>query len=138
MSSAHSLLHRLEFPETLESRDLPGDPEQIVDAVCEHLHLMFNTRQGNALTVPDYGTSDFSDVTRGYEEEAKVQEELRQSIERYEPRLKEVRVAFNKDEDDPFSMHFDIYAMVETGDSERRTRFRSTIENNGQVTVRRR
>lgn len=138
MSSPRSLLHRLEFPDDRESRDLPGDPEQLVDAICQHLHLMFNTRQGNALTVPDFGTSDFSDVTRGYEEATKVQDELRRSIERYEPRLRDVRVDFNQDHDDKFSLHFDIYATVDSGDQERRTAFRSTIENTGEVKVRRR
>ena len=99
---------------------------------------MLNTRQGNSITVPDFGTTDFSDVTRGYSSVNKVQEEIRRSIEKYEPRLRNVQVHFTPVENEPLTMHFDISASVVLDDDEKSTMFRSVIGSNGEVKVSRR
>lgn len=138
MASSRSLLYRLEHPQARDARDLPGDPDDIIDSVCRHLHVMLNTRQGNSITVPDFGTTDFSDVTRGYASVNKVQEEIRRSIEKYEPRLRNVQVYFTPVENEPLTMHFDISASVVLDDDEKSTMFRSVIGSNGEVKVSRR
>lgn len=138
MASSRSLLYRLEHPQAREVRDLPGDPDSIIDSVCRHLKMMLNTRQGCSITVPDYGTTDFSDVTRGYASVSKLQEEIRRSIEKYEPRLRNVQVNFTPMENEPLTMHFDISARVMLDDEEKSTMFRSVIGSNGEVRISRR
>ena len=100
--------------------------------------MMLNTRQGCSITVPDYGTTDFSDVTRGYASVSKLQEEIRRSIEKYEPRLRNVQVNFTPMENEPLTMHFDISARVMLDDEEKSTMFRSVIGSNGEVRISRR
>jgi len=136
MRSPRSLLHRLEYPRAKEARDLPGDSAEIIESVSRHLQVMLNTRQGNSQTVPDYGTTDFSDVARGYQSVRVVQEEIRRSIEKYEPRLRDIQVNFTPDEDQPFTLHFDIAATIVLEDGERTTMFQSVLESNGEVKVR--
>ncbi len=139
MASSRSLLYRLEHPQAREARDLPGDANDILDSIRRHLLVMLNTRQGNSITVPDFGTTDFSDVTRGYTSVSKVQEEIRRSVEKYEPRLKNVQVNFTPVDNEPLTMHFDISASVVLGDDdEKTTMFRSIIGSNGEVKVSRR
>lgn len=100
--------------------------------------MMLNTRQGNSQTVPDYGTADFSDVTRGYQSVSKLQDDIRRTIEKYEPRLRNVQVNFTPMDEDPFAMHFDIAATVVIDDTEIPAVFRSTVGSNGEVKVIRR
>ena len=137
MKSPRSLLYRLEYPQARDARDLPDDPELLIDAIGQHLNIMLNTRQGTSQTVPDFGTIDFSDIARGYESISRVQDDLRRSIEKYEPRLKDVQVSFSPGEGEPFTLHFDIEGSVVTGDDERPTVFRSSIGSNGEVKVNR-
>ena len=135
MTTGKTLLYRLENPQAGNSRDLPGDPGDVLDSIRRHLQLMLNTRQGNALTVPDFGTVDFSEVTKGYQTTHRFQEELRRCIEKFEPRLRHVRVGFKEVEDQPFTLHFDIAANLVIDGEERPTSFRSVIDASGKVKV---
>ncbi len=135
MTTTRTLLYRLENPQEGDSRDLPGDPDKVLDSIRSHLQLMLNTRQGNALTVPDFGTVDFSEVTKGYQTTYRFQEELRRCIEKYEPRLRNVQVGFKEVEDRPFILCFDIAATLIMDGEERPTSFSSIIDASGKVKV---
>jgi len=135
MTSTRSLLFRLEHPEIDGGRDLPGNADHLMDSVCRHLQVMLNTRQGNAPTVPDYGTTDYSDLFRGYQSAAQIQDDIRRSIEKYEPRLRDVQVFFRQSENEPFTLHFDITGNLQLSDRDKPTVFRSTIGANGEVRV---
>lgn len=135
MTTGRTLLQRLENPREGAARDLPGDLGEVLDSIRSHLQLMLNTRQGNALTVPDFGTVDFSEVTKGYQTTHRFQDELRRCIEKFEPRLRHVRVAFQEVEDQPFTLHFDISADLFLDGEERPTAFRSVIDASGKVKV---
>ncbi len=135
MTTTRTLLRRLENPRDGDSRDLPSDPDKVLGSIQRHLQLMLNTRQGNALTVPDFGTVDFSEVTKGFQTTHRFQEELRRCIERYEPRLRNVQVQFHEEEDRPFTLHFSIAATLVMDDEERPTSFRSIIDPSGEVKV---
>ncbi len=135
MRSSRSLLHRLEHPQSQKERALPGDMSSLVASIGHHLQVMLNSRRGNAQTVPDYGTSDLTDMARGNQTHERVREEIRLSIEKYEPRLRDVRVCFVPVEDQPFLAHFDIEATVVGDGQQRDTVFRSVVETNGEVRV---
>ena len=138
MPSPRSLLERIEHPDPADRRELPGDVDQLVDSIRQHLLIMLNTRHGGSFTVPDFGTSDFSDVSRGYESVQKMQDDIRSSIEKYEPRLTDIDVRFVPDEDKPFTMHFDIVAKVVTDHGVTPTVFHSIVETSGEVKLSRR
>jgi type VI secretion system protein len=137
MPSARALLDRLEFPQAESQREL-NNPDKIIDSICNHLQMMMNTKQGGAMTVPDFGMTDFSEIARGSQTLMRMQDEIRSSIEKYEPRLTNVEVSFYTVENQPFTLHFNIHARVVTGDRQSSTTFQSTIETSGAVKVNRR
>lgn len=130
-----SLLSRLESPPPPGARKLPGDMEEVMESIHQHLQTMLNTRRGASETVPDYGTSDFSDFFRGYESVETLKEEIRRSVERYEPRLSDVQVVFEPRDDDPYRVHFEIVANIVTEEGEVPTVFRTVLEGTGEMKV---
>ncbi len=136
MGSLRSLLSRLERPDSPDARALP-DSTELLEAIRSNLILLLNSRHGGARTVPDFGTSEFSDVSRGYKSMRRMQDDIRRSIERYEPRLAAVKVQHVKREDDPFTMHFEITGKVVHEGRRVPVVFRSVVEPNGEVTIKR-
>jgi type VI secretion system protein len=135
VSASRSLLSRLEFPSPPGTRDLPEDLEGALQSIHEHLQLMLNTRRGASQTVPDFGTSDFSDFFRGYVSVETLRNEIMHSIALYEPRLSDVQVVFEPQEDDPHRIHFEIVANVVSEGESAPAAFRTVLEGSGEVTV---
>jgi type VI secretion system protein len=133
--SSRTLLDRLEYPSPPGSRELPGDIDGVMDSVREHLQVMLNTRHGCSMTVPDFGTTDFSDVTKGPHSVHRIREDILRSIVKYEPRLTEVEVDFVPPEEDDLTLHFDIKARVVTKDQSGSAVFHSVVETSGEVKV---
>ena len=104
-------------------------------SIHDHLQLMLNTRRGSSETVPDFGTSDFSDFFRGYESVESLREEIRRSVERYEPRLTDVQVTFQPREDEPHRVHFEIIARVVSEEGETPAVFRTILDGKGEMRV---
>lgn len=132
--SGKTLLERIENPEPPDMRHLAVDEELVFDSIRRHLQRMLNSRRGTASAVPDYGTTDLSGLLRTNESLETIRLEMMESIERYEPRLREVEISFS-DGNDLFSMNFDVSARVVTSEGELPTVFRSVIGPNGQVRV---
>lgn len=96
--------------------------------------MMLNTRHGGSITAPDYGTSDFSDVFRGHQSIQLIQNQIGESIEKYEPRLVDADVSFLEGED-PYQIHFNITATIVSEEGETPAVFRTVIESSGEVRV---
>lgn len=64
-----------------------------VDSVCNHLNLLLNSRRGVLSHMADYGLPDVEDIYEGlpYSQQT-LAYEVKQLIERYEPRVKRVSV----------------------------------------------
>lgn len=122
-----TLLQRLERPGSAADREISASPEEMIASIRTHLETMLNSRHHGSLTVPDYGTSDLSDLFRGHESVELIQREISRSIERYEPRLTDVEVAFVEREDS-LGLHFDIVATIVTDDEESPAVFRTVVE----------
>jgi type VI secretion system protein len=87
-----------------------------VQGIVEHLRFLLNTRVGEAVTVPDYGIQDLSDLSKLFPEAAEVWEHsIRDTIEKYEPRLTNVRVR-HRPTDNPLIIAFTIVARLTAGD----------------------
>ena len=86
-------------------------PDPIGDVV-EHLKVLLNTRQGESLTVPDYGVIDFTDLVHAFPLSiSELQQAIRMTITTFEPRLRNVVVRFVPDED-PLILRFEIVARL--------------------------
>lgn len=136
---AASLLNRLEHladPQSSERytrRD--ADTEA---AVTEHIVRMLNTRQGSCLTCPDYGLVEVSEVLYDFPDAIGiVQRALKNSIQQYEPRLKNVQVRHIKNEyAHEMMLQFEITAQLHLPDGRRQSlRFATTVDGSGNVKV---
>ncbi|MEP7126016.1 MAG: type VI secretion system baseplate subunit TssE, partial [Byssovorax sp.] len=89
---AASLLTRLEHaadPNSLERHTWRDN--DIESSVSMHLARMLNTRQGSCLTCPDYGLIEVSEILNDFPDAIGImQRAIKNSIQTYEPRLKNV------------------------------------------------
>jgi len=105
-----------------------------VSSVVDHLRDMLNTPQGESVTVPDYGLVDFADVCHNMPEAiGAIQQSIRATILKYEPRLRNVSVRFVPSED-PLQVRFEVVARL--ADSRRSVvRLRTAMSSGGHITV---
>jgi type VI secretion system protein len=97
---------------------------------------MLNSRQGLAASAMDYGLPDLTDVLHTFPEAIDIcRRSIRQSIERYEPRLKNVIVDSVADPDDPFHLRFEIRAQLVTDQQAAPVAFHTTLDASGQARV---
>src|SRR5262245_12417823 len=136
---AGSLLSRLEHladPHSSE-RSTYRDAD-IETAVSQHLARLLNTRQGSCLTCPDYGLIEVSDVLYDFPDAIGImQRALKNTIQTYEPRLKNVQVRHLKSEAaSEMTLQFEITAQLHMPDGRRQSlRFATSVDGSGNVKV---
>jgi len=98
---------------------------------------MFNTRQGHALTALDYGMPDMTDFMREFPSSAEGMERaIRESIERYEPRLKSLRVRLERSETDALKLTFRLTAKLALEKQSADVAFAMNVNSEGQFEIR--
>lgn len=124
MISERTVLERLAEPDPQGSQNLSVDVHRLRRSVLNHLRQMLNTRCGHAPAQPDYGIPDLNEFMYGYPESVTpMRMALQASIEKYEPRLRNVKVHWAPDDDDPLNVRFAISAVMVTGDDAVRVSF---------------
>jgi type VI secretion system protein len=136
---AASLLARLEraADPTSSGRSTARDGD-IETSVSQHLNRLLNTRQGSCLTCPDYGLVEVSEVLHDFPDAIGiVQRALKNTIQQYEPRLKNVQVRHIKGEEmGEMSLSFEITAQLHLPDGRRQSlRFATAVDGSGNVQV---
>jgi len=130
------LLDRLRMWEKEPARRGKEDPRRIIDSVSRHLHRILNTKQGNVPIGEDYGLPDLTDFLKTYPGSLmEIERGMRLAIQKYEPRLKAVRVTFFPQEDDLLSLHFQITARLST-ESKNQVLFNALINADGKIDIR--
>jgi len=81
-------------------------------SILDNLNRLFNTRRGAIDHLPDYGLPDITQVYRDlpYSVEG-LRQSIKAAIERYEPRLRRVRVEHEKG--DPYAMRITFLLSAE-------------------------
>jgi type VI secretion system protein len=138
MNNESRFLERLYNSDEHSGYTLQQDPDRVARSVLNHLMALLNTRQGSSLTVPDYGLPDFNDlVTRFPDAIVELKREIKRCIEKYEPRLKRVKINYLKDEDNPLNLRYEVTAQLELDDGRSNVWFETTLDSAGHVSVRR-
>ncbi len=136
---ARSLLDRIERAADPNGNERSTYRDADVEiAVTQHLHRLLNTRQGSSLTCPDYGLIEVSEVLYDFPDAIGiVQRALKNTIQTYEPRLKNVQVRHVKSETPgELALQFEITAQLQLPDGRRQSlRFATAIDNSGNVKV---
>ncbi len=132
----YRLLDRIRAMAKNPSRRVTEDPQQMIRSVQEHLQRILNTRQGNVPIAEEYGVPDFTELMSGYPESQRVIERaIRNTIERFEPRLQSVRVTLLGGEKENLTLSFQISARLMLKDGRDSVTFDSVLDSGGRFTV---
>ncbi len=108
----------------------------VLDDVLAHLAELFNARQGSVPTRPDYGMVDINDMIHRFPDAFDVMRgEIRQQIEKFEPRLRDVAVRHIPDEDQALRMVFGVSATLVLGERVQRVAIEAEVGDNGFIRV---
>lgn len=114
------------------------DLDALMESVREHLALLLNARHGLSEALPDYGLPALVDLHASSVNRSEALENvIRATIERYEPRLRRVRVKHVVDEEteDRESMLFRIDGVLVGRDAEHRVWYETSVSGTGQFDV---
>ncbi len=132
------LLDRVRRLEKDPTRSSGQDARRVVDSILSHLQRILNTRQGSAQIADDFGIPDFTGLLHSIPESLRdIERAIRTVIQKYEPRLRAVRVSFIPNEDDALSLRFQIVARLATGDENNPVIFESMVDSDGKIRIRR-
>ena len=114
MTREERLLERLIHQDQSEDRFRKSSVEKLLQSVIEHLKKILGTRRGSVLIAPDYGTSEFSNLPGNFvsPETEIIQETIKNTIEKYEPRLRDVKVTFEGSPKADLNIHFSLTATI--------------------------
>jgi len=131
------LLERIRQREHDPLRRESEDPSRVIDSVQEHLRQILNTRQGNVLIAEEYGTPDFTEFLTEYPQSLRgFERAIRQTIMKYEPRLRAVRVSFLPQEEDLLAVKFQIFAKLAEPGTNTSVFFESLLDSDGKISIR--
>jgi type VI secretion system protein len=102
----------------LDATPVESVPQKLrrVVSIMDHLDRMFNTRQGSMSHLRDYGLPDVSDIYRRMPEGVdELRGAIKSTVERYEPRLENVRVVQREAEGGDIRLGFIISAQLRGG-----------------------
>jgi type VI secretion system protein len=133
------LLNRIERAADPNSNERYTSRDADVEAgIVQHIVRLLNTRQGSCLTCPDYGLIEISELLYDFPDAAGImQRALKNTIQTYEPRLKNVQVRSIKNEiPGDTSLQFEITAQLQLPDGRRQSlRFGTSVDGSGNVKV---
>jgi len=131
------LIERIRLREKQPDRTTTEDPKRIIASVLRYLQKVLNTRQGAVQIADDFGMPDLTDYLRGYPSSLRdVEKSLRQTIIKYEPRLKSVRVKFVPQEENLLSLNFQIVARLAGDYPDQPVIFESQLGSDGKISIR--
>lgn len=132
-----SLITRLEHAADPNSTErYTWRDSDVESAVSMHIVRMLNTRQGSCLTCPDYGLIEVSEILYDFPDAVGImQRAIKNSIQTYEPRLKNVQVRHIKsDAAGELILQFEISAQLNLPDGRRQAlRFTTAVDGSGNV-----
>ncbi|GAA5644951.1 MULTISPECIES: type VI secretion system baseplate subunit TssE [Vibrio] len=113
MEKGYRLLERIELGEPKNCYEKVVSHQHLVESIHIHLADLLNTHAGNAMIDNDYGLPDFNDVLSTNTNLVRhIQQNIRTTIEKFEPRLKGIEVFHRDDFHNPLQLSFGISGEV--------------------------
>ncbi len=143
MAREHTLLRRLAGSgqqtgtRSFASRTTE-DVEALMESVRQHLGKLLNSRQDMSEAVPDYGLPTMTDLPPGLgNREIIIENAIRTAVEKFEPRLRRVRVTSVHDEDKGprQTLVFRVDALLVGKSGEHRVWYETAFSGDGQFEV---
>ncbi len=112
-------------------------PSSLYEAIKDHLVVLLNTRRGSVLHLDDFGLPDLSDIYKGYPESLHyLGAEIKRTIEKYEPRIIQLKVELVSSSSDNFEANFAITGYLKGSDGRTApVTFRTMISQGGRTHI---
>jgi len=135
-------IFRERFLERLVRAGQSGEEDQSctfgeeLNSIILHLQKLLNTRQGSVQISPDYGVPDMNSVHEDSFAETgrRMEQVLTRVIERFEPRLTNVRVGMERKDGLVLELKFKLEASL-SRQPDIPVVFETVINSNGNITV---
>lgn len=113
MEKGYRLLERIERGEPKKSYQKVTSSKALMDSIRSHLVELLNTHIGSSMIAYDYGLPDFNDVLSSNSNLIQeIQTSIKLVIEKFEPRLAEIKVHYKKDTLNPIQLNFGVSGQV--------------------------
>lgn len=130
LSDRNSAARAVQTGTTVESLD------DLLESVRRNLARLLNSRQGMSETAPDYGLPALTDLTVGTSDYIrKLLDSIRDTIEHYEPRLRNVRVTLREDESSNTTKVFRVEAVLVSKTGEHRVWYDTAVRSSGRFEI---
>ena len=137
MAIQRTLLERLRDPEPPGQRHLHTSTQEVLESIIENLQNVLNTTRGNCLTDEHYGLPHMSNIRSTMPWSiAGFVTAIKTTIERSEPRLRNIRVRHAPGNDRGMALRFEISALVVDEDGRHPVRFETLVDDEGRIRVR--
>ncbi|MDR2669768.1 MAG: type VI secretion system baseplate subunit TssE [Desulfovibrio sp.] len=130
-----TLLERVYAMEKGDAQFGTHSTERLYRSLIRHLRALLNTRRGSVPVAPDYGIADMTDLGSKFTEENadELKADLERLVERYEPRLHDVRAEYTPKADMPLAAVFSLQASIKTINGTVPLRFQTILDAAGTV-----
>lgn len=137
MPIQRTLLERLRHPDPSGGRRSRVSQSEILDSIIRNLKHLLNTSQGNSLLDDNYGLPHLSSIrsTMPHSLNSFIAA-IRATIERNEPRLRNVRVVHRPTATHAGELRFEITAVVVDDDQRINVRFETVADDTGRMALR--
>lgn len=113
MDKGYRLFERIELGEPKSCHKKITSHHHLVQSIHLHLTELLNTHTGNAMIDTRYGLPDFNQQLSSNSHLIRdLQQDIRDVIERFEPRLKNIHVHYLDQQINPLHLSFSIQAQV--------------------------
>jgi len=132
-----TLLERLsEYEINPEKRGI-WDALSIEKSVLTHLNKILNTKQGNSLSSPDLGMPDYTNMPGNFDLETfgDLEKTITEVVEKYEPRLKNVKIQYMPDENTFLAMKFKIDGEINLERMDLSISLETVIDPEGKINI---
>ncbi|TWT41800.1 lysozyme-like protein [Phycisphaerae bacterium RAS1] len=136
MPVQRTLLERIRRPGPSGARQLRVSAGEVSDSILKNLQDILNTAQGNCLIDHNYGLPHMTAIRSAMPRSiASFEAAIRTTIEKFEPRLKNVRVVHAPKRSDGMELRFDISGVVIDEDGRTTVRFQTFADEDGKLVV---
>ena len=131
------LLERVADLETDSGRSSQTRAQVLAVSILEHLRRILNTRQGSAPIDVQFGVPDFTNLAGSLVagETGQIIDDIGAMIARYEPRLKQPRLALVEHGQDVLSLSFILEGRIRVDDRDVALRVATRVSSDGRVTL---
>lgn len=130
------LLERIGRLEEPASPSPPTPATRQVNSIISHLGRLLNTRQGSVAIALDYGVPDMTNIPGDNILEARqhIENIIQEVVQKYEPRLKNIKMIMQHEENEAFSLKFRLEANLSEHE-EIPVIFETLVSTDGKVSI---